>query len=741
MDTLQFVDGINQGDVNFYFQENDLFLSGRRDEEWFQITVRGQFASDSAADQIERFVFADGTVMTAQEVKARMLTVKAPNWANDLYGFGTSDEIAGGWGDDHISGLSGADTLHGDQGADDLRGDSGADQLFGDAGNDTLLGGDGDDTLLGGTGWDRLTGEAGNDTYTFGLGQGNDVIAGDISGVDRVLLAAGLTAANVTLHRVSAPPAADIAFTGDALVIQLNSGLDQLWIANYFATGTAGYIESLQFTDGTIWDYAAITARLVSSGGVVNAVNGTSKANTFSVDHWGDVINDSTLFDGDKVTASVSYDLPEGVNDLTLTGALNLFAVGSSASDILRGNAGSNWFDFTEGQGSDTLAGGKGDDVYRINSLRERVEPDANPAGMGGVVITELVDEGTDTLVSGFWSCKLPDNVENLILGTPNETDGSLRYYLSGKKNIYTHLLIGNTLNNIVDASLYEEQASGQWWFGYRSDSAFSSIDDFRLDGGGGADTLIGGLRDDTYVIDNVGDVVVELGVADGRRNYSNDTVETPFEASLSQLPYIENITLVGSNAVNATGDGGDNILSGSLNTAINYLTGGTGDDTYVVGAGDVVVELAGEGVDTVLVAASASTLIHLADFENVENLRLLDGAGATFVEGHDGVNVLTGGSAGERLAGLGGDDTIYDQYQGTPSAYSYLNVSPSADNDTLEGGTGNDRLTSYGGVDVMDGGAGDDVLDIRGAVRNVTVLLGLGEGHDTVEQQPDAPG
>ncbi|HWS28043.1 MAG TPA: calcium-binding protein, partial [Xanthomonadales bacterium] len=352
----------------------------------------------------------------------------------------------------------------------------------------------------------------------------------------------------------------------------------------------------------------------------------------------------------------------------------------------------------------------------------------------------ELPGEGADTLVTGFWSCQLPDNVENAIMGIPNQTERNFYYSITGRQNIYTHQLIGNTLNNVLDASLYEEKASGQWWYWYRNDPGLRTLDDFRLDGGAGADTLIGGLGDDTYVIDNTGDVVVELGYWDGGGDRSNDTIETPFDAALSLFPHIENITLVGAAAVNATGDGRSNVLSGSLNTAVNRLSGGAGDDTYVVGAGDGVVELAGEGNDTVQIAAVVGAVARLSDYANVENLRLLDGCGVGVAEGNDGANVLTGSLADDRLSGLGGDDTLADQFRESPSSVSSIfDTHLSADSDTLEGGAGNDSLTSNGGLDVMDGGFGDDQLYLAGGARDTRIVLGRGYGSDTVLQDVNA--
>src|SRR6185312_9854495 len=113
-----------------------------------------------------------------------------------------------------------------------------------------------------------------------------------------------------------------------------------------------------------------------------------------------------------------------------------------------------------------------------------------------------------------------------------------------------------------------------------------------------------------------------------------NDTIETPFDAALSQYPHIENITLVGNANVDAVGDAAANRLDGSGNAAVNRLTGGSGDDTYIVGGGDLVVELSNEGNDTLVVAQTPSTSVHLADNANVENLRLAAGLGSVDADG-----------------------------------------------------------------------------------------------------------
>jgi Ca2+-binding RTX toxin-like protein len=740
IDTIRFVDGVTSQSASFMAVGNDLLVQDGA--HGVTLTVRGQFQSSAAADQIERFAFDDGVVLTAQDMKqAAQAGSPMSDW---IRGFDGDDEISGGYGHDTLYGAGGADRLHGDEGNDALYGETGNDALYADAGDDTLSGGDGNDLLDGGAGRDRLDGGGGDDTYLLGAGSGNDVVVQDAAGVDTVQLGAAITAANVTLYRVSSPAAADIAFNGDSLVIQLNGGTDQLWIANYFAAATQGYVERIRFADGSNWDYAAVNARLASTGGTVNTMNGTNKSDTFVIDHWNDVINNPTPTSGDKATSSVSYRPPDSsLASFTLTGTLNLFVGTGGSTYTIYGNGGDNYFESLGN--SYSYYGGKGNDVYLTRTTSDYVTTGMDPASLGNITVTEQAGEGIDTYASGYWSAVLPANVENLVLVSPNPVSNyNLTFYGHGS-NDFTHKLIGNALNNTIDTTLYEDQLWNQWWYSYRN-NPLTGAAAFRLDGGAGADTLIGGRGDDTYVIDNPGDVIVETGVAKTGTDYSNDTIETPFETSLAQYPHLESITLVGSAAVAATGDARANRLDGSQNTAANRLIGGTGNDTYVVGAGDVVVEQAGEGDDLVVIAATALPVTRLADYPNVENLRLAGPLGNVDAEGNAGVNTLIGSLGNNSLSGGDGDDTIFDQYRA--DTLTYYGQYAAADSDFLSGGAGNDTLTTYGGNDTLDGGAGDDNLIVYGReaaysgvqASTVTFRMGLGDGSDTLTRYNESP-
>ena len=116
------------------------------------------------------------------------------------------------------------------------------------------------------------------------------------------------------------------------------------------------------------------------------------------------------------------------------------------------------------------------------------------------------------------------------------------------------------------------------------------------LDGGAGADRMEGGLGDDTFIVDNAGDQVVEAA------NSGVDTAIVSFDFRLDQLANVEILKLAdGSTATRATGGASNDRLVGNTNfnvldggSGADTLEGGAGSDVFVVdNAGDVVIELA----------------------------------------------------------------------------------------------------------------------------------------------------
>ena len=161
------------------------------------------------------------------------------------------------------------------------------------------------------------------------------------------------------------------------------------------------------------------------------------------------------------------------------------------------------------------------------------------------------------------------------------------------------------------------------------------------LNGGGGADHLFGGTGNDTYVVDNAGDIVDETGGS------GIDTVQSSVSFSLADPVHaigdIENLTLTGTANINATGNALDNVLIG--NSGNNVLIGGAGADTLDGGGGTDTASYASSlaGVTVSLMTGSGSGGDAQGDtLTNIENL-----TGSNFddtLEGNSLNNVLVGG-------------------------------------------------------------------------------------------------
>ena len=132
------------------------------------------------------------------------------------------------------------------------------------------------------------------------------------------------------------------------------------------------------------------------------------------------------------------------------------------------------------------------------------------------------------------------------------------------------------------------------------ANAIFGNAGNNLLDGGAGADIMSGGAGNDTYFVDNAGDVVIE------NAGEGTDTVFASVNYGLTAN--VENLVLQGAADLQGFGNGlanaifgnsGNNLLDGGAGA--DAMVGGAGNDTYFVdNAADAVVENAGEGTDTV---------------------------------------------------------------------------------------------------------------------------------------------
>jgi parallel beta-helix repeat protein len=308
--------------------------------------------------------------------------------------------------------------------------------------------------------------------------------------------------------------------------------------------------------------------------------------------------------------------------------------VATAGDDTLTGSA-----------GVDTMAGGAGNDTYIVNKE--------------GDVVNENPGEGTDHVRSSA-KYTLGANVENLTLTGSAAING----YGNGLNNVMT----GNAAANNLES--------------------FGGAD--TINGGGGADTLQGGDGDDVYIVDNAGVQIVEkanggLGGYDRVFASVNHTLASQVEElTLTGTANLTGIGNTGANTLN--GNAGHNVLDGGAGA--DRMKGGLGNDTYYVDhTQDIVIEAAGEGIDTIVSSISIPVASPLA--ANVENLVLIDPANpndplakwAKDGAGNQLNNLIVGNSTDNKLYGYGGDDTLIG----------------GGGNDTLDGGEGNDTVQFSG--------------------------------------------
>lgn len=694
---IRFGAGIGRDNLSITLEGDDVTITDPRNNSSIFFTAYSR-AGDQAYLNSE-IQFDNGDKLTLRDFLITKLTCTNGN-----------DTIRGTSLDDTIVGLRGNDTLVGNIGDDFLQGDAGDDFLDGGEGNDTIFGGSGNDILLGGSG---------NDTYRFGRNQGSDFVIDRTAGVgvggeDKIVLDADVLPVNVSLYRTSSVNSTYYnANNVDDLILVIDGSNEQLCIADYFSTTEDMAVESIVFGNGVVWTKADILDKLVNQSGTVSNFTATTGDDTFTVDHSLDQIS-GERGGHDRIISSASYDLPNNlVADIELSGVLNLSAsswgpgdiIGNSGDNILRKNGlGDFYYDHA------TLVGGKGNDLYFARGFMNRsgTKYDDIVADKINDNVIEYANEGYDTIVTTAYNATLPANVEKLVVSG----EGMYAWYFPTSTYIVNHFN-GNELDNMIDAS------------GISSGNPI-------IDGGLGKDTMIGGGGDDTFIVDNVDDVVIEtllVNRPDSLSAFRGDTIEASVTYNLPAN--VENLKLTGSNTINGVGNALNNQLDGSKNPGTNQLSGGLGDDTYIVDVNDVVQEMAGEGNDTVAFTKPGN--YKLADYQQVENIALEDWAfelnGPNSISGNELDNVVTGNSASNTLIGGAGNDVIYDcSKEGSrkidSSQYGLVN-----DQDQLIGGLGNDVLISYSGADTLDGGEGDD--NLTGGKGDTTFVFGHSYGHD----------
>ena len=440
------------------------------------------------------------------------------------------------------------------------------DDMFGLAGNDLMIADDGDDTLNGGTGVDTMLGGDGDDTYIVD-NAGDQTFETDVTGNDRVITFVSFTLSEGVERLTLAATAGAINGTGNEL--------DNLIEGNDFANTLDGRNgeDEIRGEDGTDALFGGggddevfggrhddilaggLDDDTLDGGSGADQMFGASGDDAYFVDNSGDVVSEFLGGGYDAVFSWISFTLPSGVEALVLqdfAGPIN--GTGNALDNTISGNERNNTLTGLDGDdvmvggdGNDTLLGGADNDVLYGNELADTLNggtgADEMIGGTGndtytvdnvGDTVEELFNEGTDTInVNNLVNFTLSANVENLVLLTGT----------NGTGNGLVNTITGNLLDN-------------------------------RLDGSGGADTLVGQLGSDTYIVDNAGDRITEFG------GQGSDRVQTSVSYTLTagaDVEVLETRNAAGTTAINLTGNVSGNVVRG--NNGGNVINGGDGRD------------------------------------------------------------------------------------------------------------------------------------------------------------------
>ena len=469
---------------------------------------------------------------------------------------------------------------------------------------------------------------------------------------------------------------------------------------------------------------------IIDGGTGADTMYGGGGDDTYYVDSKNDVVVENAAAGTDTVISTVTYTLPDNVDNLTLAGTDSINGRGNALDNIITGNSAANII--FGGAGNDNIIGGDGN-----NKLFGEAGNDFIVGGNND----DYIDGGADndTISGGAGNNKLFGDAGN-------------DFIVGGKDN---DIIFGGSGNDTI-------------WGGGGNDKLYS---------GGGSDILYGGAGNDFYYVeadgntnrieDKEGTNILYIGnriITDFCWNTGNARYESrdgqvvgAFSGTDFVVTYADTTVILNEDF--EWGDFGIDLITPSTNLNpilgdqkpedLNDILYGTSASDQIIGLTGVDLVYGGSGSDEIFVTNQGDMATLIAAGETAPDQggtgELADGgSGDDFVYGSNASDLLCGGSGNDLLVGGGGDDVIYgdgtiwsgnatdyanwsynittndipdprDSYTQYTVNYSVIpgvlfDASISGD-DVIYAGAGNDFVCAGSGDDEVYGGAGDDIM------------------------------
>ncbi len=615
------------------------------------------------------------------------------------------------------------DTLVGGEGNDTLVGECGNDVLTGGAGADTVLGGADSDTIFGGAG-DVVDGGSGGFDVDPTLNTDYDVL--DLTGQGSYVLedvtpdgnGNGFNGTVVFVDGSGNPTGETLVFTEIEEIIgdELNRDPDAVDDSDTTDEDTSITVNLLANDSDPDGDMLTVTSATVPSdqGSLIDNGDGTVTF-TPAPDFNGEATITYTISDGNGGEDTAKHvidvtpvnDAPVANDDTDTTDEDTPVTIDVLANDT---DVDGDTLTITDAsvpvaQGTVDIVGNKlvftpADDFVGEATISYTISDGNGGEDSADVTVTvNNVNEGPDAVDDDGGEVLVGNSV--LIDALDNDTDPD-----------------GDALT-IVDASVPAEQGTVEI---QDNKVLFTPALDFE------------GIAEITYTIedpDGLSDTaVIDVLVRDGIVTGTDD-------GELIDDTYMGD---PGTDMV----DSGDNQFSDDpLEEDDDIIVAGGGDDTVVAGAGDDTVS-GGTGNDRLHGGPGDDSLSGDEGMDTING-----GAGDDTIDGGDDDDVINGGDGSDSIFGGAGNDLITSSDpdndtkidKGYPGLFTGEEGTPEAENerDFVDGGAGDDTISTGDDRDTIVGGTGDDVID--GGIDDDEItgdegadrIVG-GEGSDVIE-------